>query len=183
MELNAAAQRQPIGLKKRGPVLVVFLLAAGLAAALAAVWNQHRQTHKSIDFWGADIAHWIDSAPTVLLVPLGEVADKPRAIASISAIASRRHFDISQARGLIHFRRSVLEDTNFDWDASIPRSQGVAWDFAVRFVGPGRSLTILFDVHRGLIANAAAIDQLAALTPKTTRGLSEFFNEQLLESQ
>jgi hypothetical protein len=162
----------------RGAILVTLLLTAGLAAAIAAVWNQYRQTHRALEFWGAEIAQTIDNAPDVELIDLRPPRDNPETGAQGPTDRSRQA-DISRAPGLIHFRRSLLEDANFDWATEPALAPGDFWDFAVRFWSNDRTVTVLFDLDRHFVADESSKRQVAALTARSARGLEQFFHEQL----
>ena len=161
-------------MKNRGAILVTLLVVAGLAAALAAVWNQYRQTHRALAFWGTEIVQLIETAATVELV---DVASKMKRFDEANRVPEP--LDISRAPGLIHFRRSLLEDANFDWAARDAAVADGDWDFAVRFSGNEKTITVLLDLDRRLAANKSSASDTAVLTATTAHGLDRFFQEQL----
>lgn len=165
-------------MKNRGVILVLLLLIAGLAAATIAIWHQYQQTRQALGFWGPESVHLIGRAPSVELIALR--SGKP----DETGLAEKTHgdpptVDISGARGLIHFRRSLLEDENFDWDADAPDATAVDWEYAVRFAEDEASIVLLFDLGRHLVAKRSAEDDRAVLTPKMAEGLARFFKETL----
>jgi hypothetical protein len=151
----------------------VALTAAGLTAASVAVWYQHRQTRRALDFWGAALAQRIERATVVELFELnsGTAEGTPRAQAAI---------DISHAPGVLHFRRSLLQDANFVWDAQDkPAASASDWDFSVRFSDDEGSMVVLFELDRGMIASRDTPERVVQVTEKMSLGLRLFFEEQL----
>lgn len=162
-------------MKNRGIFLVLLLLGAGLAAAAGAIWHQYRQTRQSLRFWGAEAASLIGNAPTVQLTA-GFSPENDGAQKSASTSDDQRAIDISGAPGLVHFRRSLLEDQNFDWNAEPPASAG-DWDYRVQFVDDGESVTIVFDLDRQLVAIEGREGGQASLSAKMAKGVGDFLSE------
>lgn len=164
-------------MKNRGAILVIALAAAGLAAASVAVWYQHRQTRRALDLWGAAAAQRIERAALVELVELlnGTRADGATGGGMWNAKSA---IDISRVRGLLHFRRSLLQDANYDWDSEkIPILSNSDWDYAVRFSDDDGREIVLFDLDHGIVANRGRPERAARVTEKTWRGLGLFFEE------
>jgi hypothetical protein len=160
----------------RGAVLVIALAVAGLAAASVAVWFQHRQTRQALALWGAPAAQRIERAPVVEIVELDDSrrADSGDTDGMLDPAAA---IDFSQARGLLHFRRSLLQDANFDWSSdNAPVSDG-EWDYVVWFSDDEGSVVVLFDMDRGIVANRAATERVARMTEKMSRGMSRFLDD------
>lgn len=110
-------------------VLGILAMAAGLAAF--AVWFQWTQTRRCLEFFGPEIATAIQTAPRVeawRLSPNG-TPDGSRG----RACATSRE-DVSQARGLVHLRHGLVEDSNYAWSSRPvgPRPTG-DWDVALAF--------------------------------------------------
>lgn len=107
------------------------LAMVGLAAALAcfAVWFQWRQTRRCLAFYGAPVARAVQSADRVELWSFVPGGGPPRVGRSI---------DVSRAAGLVHLRRGLVEDANFEWAPPAPgRLPGGGWDSALAFyAGP-----------------------------------------------
>jgi len=120
----------------RGTWLVAGLLLLGLAAAATGIWFQWQQTRRCLAFYGPAAARRIAAAPTVelLLVQPGAVAGR---------LAALQRIDVSKAPGLVHLRRGLVEDANFNWQASdgaaAERLPSNAWDVALVFTEPGGS--------------------------------------------
>jgi hypothetical protein len=170
---ESAAWAKESLVRSRGSILVVLLLAAGLAAAAAAIWNQYRQTRRALEFWGPQVATLIGNAPSVEVTRLsGHVEAAP-------ADGSNRpqSLDISGARGLVHFRHSLLEDDDFIWGDPLPSPHPSGWDFQVRFSDGANRVDVVFDLTAQVAANRASPDKTVRLTPKIASGLAKFFED------
>lgn len=120
---------RPVGRKTGGVgsrlVVALLLLALGLAAF--AVWFQWSQTRRCLAFYGAQAARSIQSAPRVELWRL-------RTDAVTGGVVALDRIDISTARGLVHLRRGMVEDANFNWSADPDRRRSAPdWDVAFAF--------------------------------------------------
>ena len=115
-----------------GSALVLGLLLLGLVAAVTGIWFQWGQTRRCLDFYGPRVAKLIAEAPRVELWTL-EPGSSPR---RMRAVARQ---DVSQAPGLVHLRRGLVEDANFRWEAGDDRGAplpAAAWDSALVFATP-----------------------------------------------
>jgi hypothetical protein len=132
-----------------GSLLVVAIL--GLAACLAAfaVWFQWTQTRRCLAFFGPEIATAIQVAPRVEAWRLSPTGGDGRPQAT-----SRT--DVSQARGLVHLRHGLVEDSNYAWtpEPSAGRPPA-AWDVALAFFSAGAAAptaVLAFDLeHAGAV--------------------------------
>jgi len=167
-------------MKNRGMILVLLLIAAGLIAAASALWHQYHQTRRALDFWGPDAAYLIGHAPSVELAALRHRGPDPNR--SDETQAKRPAIDISQARGLVHFRRSLLEDENFVWAIDPPAPRPTDWDYTVRFSGDAASLVLAFNLDRQVVGVQASDSGTAAITDRMTKGLAQFFEETLAQA-
>jgi len=133
----------------RGMWLVVGLVGLGLALAAVGVWFQWGQTRQCLAFYGATQAERISTAPRVELWTLK--AGRTGHLAAVDRL------DISQASGLVHLRRGLVEDANFKWDSLAGPIPADAWDVAFVFfapAGPIAESTILaidFDAAGGTL--------------------------------
>jgi len=100
-----------------GAWIVGGMLALGAALAVFAVWYQWGQTRRCLAFYGSAAAHRIQVAPRVELWRLdpGGRAVRPE--------SGDRRCDVSHARGLVHLRRGLVEDANFDWNRASSANQ------------------------------------------------------------
>ena len=140
--------RQGIGRR-----LVVGLVVLGLGLACFAIWFQWQQTRRCLEFYGSDSARWIQAAARVeLWEPQADATD------ASGGLASATRTDISRAPGLVHLRRGLVEDANFDWRRAA--GVGAAWDVAFAFyetadvATPATVLLIDFDPAGGTIGVA-----------------------------
>lgn len=109
----------------------MVLVASALGAF--AVWFQWRQTRRCLGFFGPEVAAAIQSTPTVELWGLASEG---------SRIFQTSILDVSQAPGLVHLRRGLIEDVNYDWSEGDPagppdRLPSADWDVAIAFHHPG----------------------------------------------
>lgn len=110
-----------------GTLVVLGLFAVGLALAAFALAFQRWQTRRCLDFYGGDAARAITTAPVVELWHLAPGAAPGR----LSAVGG---CDVSRAAGLVHLRRGLVEDANFDWSPRGPRPlAAAAWSDALVF--------------------------------------------------
>lgn len=141
-----AASEAPAAIDaRRGRRLVAGLLALALALAVFAVWFQWRQTRRCLGYYGAEQARRIQASPRVELWTLARdapgggpapvAADTTGHCGAPDRLAPRpqRRLDVSRAPGLVHLRRGLVEDANFDWQASGPAGETDCWDVALAF--------------------------------------------------
>ena len=108
-----------------GTWIVGGMIALAAALAVFAVWYQWGQTRRCLAFYGSEVAHRIQAAPRVELWWLDDAGVTVRP-------EPERRIDVSQARGLVHLRRGLVEDANFAWDSvptPIQRAPAVALAF------------------------------------------------------
>ena len=109
--MSADPSRSTVRSRSAGAWIVAGMIALGVALAVFAVAFQWGQTRRCLSFYGSEAAHRIQTAPRVELWRLDPAAPH------LAPPADRR-IDISQARGLVHLRRGLVEDANFAWDAA-----------------------------------------------------------------
>lgn len=147
---SQTASARAIG-PSRGTWLVAGLLLLGLAAAITGIWFQWQQTRRCLEFYGPAAARRIAAAPTVELLLV-------RAGTGASRLAAHTRIDVSKAPGLVHLRRGLVEDANFNWQGTDARDRGgeaggaaaarlpsAAWDVALVFSEPLGSTTLVID--------------------------------------
>ena len=131
----------------RGRSLVVGLVLLGFAGAVAGIAYQRLQTGRCLGFYGAEVAHLVNTAPRVELLRLAPGGSPGRLVA-------RDVRDVTLAKGLVHLRRGLVEDANFDWQpaAQATRLPDAAWDLAFVFSDPavpGRRAMLAIDLDSG----------------------------------
>ncbi|WDI41916.1 hypothetical protein [Bremerella sp. P1] len=137
-------------------VAAMILIAAVLAGI--TVWHHWSKGYASIAYWGAANGENIRYAPIVKLKTAG------------------KSFDISKARGLVHFRQALIEDASFTGTTAQEASEP-AWTHEVVFSWPEKSdvTVVQFDLERGLLALPEHPNALIAKPDPTLSGLSTFF--------
>ena len=95
----------------RGVFVVIGLLLLGLIAASSAILFQRNQTRRCLEFFGISAAHQINHSLHVELWQL----NPNRQSSELIEQNPLRILDISKARGLVHLRRGLVEDANYDW--------------------------------------------------------------------
>lgn len=138
---SQAASAAGIG-TPRGTWLVAGLLLLGVAAAITGVWFQRHQTRRCLEFYGPAEARRITSAPAVELLLVQPGTGPGR-------LAAQTRIDVSKAPGLVHLRRGLVEDANFNWQAgggAVPERLPLeSWDVALVFSEPIGSTTLVID--------------------------------------
>ena len=92
-------------------MLVIGLLALGLLAAGIGVWFQWQQTRRCLAFYGTRATEQISKSPFVELWQLKPLSGG-RHTGRLEAVLVE---DITEAKGLVHLRRGLVEDANFQW--------------------------------------------------------------------
>jgi hypothetical protein len=125
--MQDSTQAVPEACDRRGRIgrwLVVALMLLGIGLASFAIWFQWRQTRRCLAFYGSDVARQIQAAARV------ELWEPPAAPAGAAAgLESAARIDVSRAPGLVHLRRGLVEDANFDWQ----RAAGATTDWDAAF--------------------------------------------------
>ena len=125
------ASHAPPAATAAGTRLVIGLVLLGIAAAATGIWYQRGQTRRCLAFYGTAAARRITAAPRVELWQLAATAAPDR----LRAVERR---EITAAKGLVHLRRGLVEDANFDWESGADGTTSVrlpagAWDLAIVF--------------------------------------------------
>ena len=113
-------------------MLVIGLLALGLLAAGIGVWFQWQQTRRCLAFYGTRATEQISKSPFVELWQLKPLSGG-RHTGRLEAVLVE---DITEAKGLVHLRRGLVEDANFQWvEGNTERAplEDAAWDLALVF--------------------------------------------------
>lgn len=125
---QALSHRSPAGApRSSGSRVVIGLLVMGCALAAFALAFQRRQTDGCLGFYGSAVARAITVAPHVEIWHLaaGSTPGRPVAVGRC---------DVSGAPGLVHLRRGLVEDANFDWRPPVPkRLPAEQWVAAIVF--------------------------------------------------
>lgn len=114
-----------------GSILVLGLIGIGVVAAGIGIWFQWQQTRHCLAFYGVDTAGRISRAPRVELWQL----KSPTASGHTGRLIAVHRLDVTTAKGLVHLRRGLVEDANFDWKETVVSEPlpDAAWDVAFVF--------------------------------------------------
>lgn len=123
------------GSRASGVGLVVGLVVLGCCLGGFAVWFQWQQTRRCLGFYGPEVAAAISLAPRVELWEL-----EPAGSATRFRVVRRT--DASRAAGLVHLRRGLVEDGNFNWSPPTPGDRPAAadWRIAISFLPAGAAV-------------------------------------------
>lgn len=122
-------------MKRSGTKLVLGLAGLALAAGLASWSYRYGATHESTQFWGREAASLIARPSEVEFFSL-ELADS--AEGSGQSLDLGRPYlttqlrEITQQRGMVHFRHALMTDGNYDW-ASEPEPSKIDWRWGMKF--------------------------------------------------
>lgn len=137
-----------------------------LAAGLASWTYRYAATHRSTQFWGHEAALLIARPSKIEFLRL-ELADSVEDFGEGSGEVPLQSFDlgrlylatqvkeITQKRGMVHFRHALMSDGNYEW-ASRPDPSKINWRWAMRFHdGQMESLLVLAEdlATIGLVAS------------------------------
>jgi len=170
----------------RGKLAVLTMFAVALVAASFAWWWNYSRGQKCLAFYGKDAALLIRTATQVELLELA-VAENPAGESSLETLGIGPNsyqvvklLDISQAKGLIHARTSVVDDTSFHWDA-LPGDCQPKILYAVRFTGDSQA-TLAFDFGCQSVWHVEQ-GKSATLIPKVAQGWESFLTRQAAEKR
>lgn len=142
-----------------GRLAVLAILLVGLAAASVAWIVNYQRSRKTIEFFGAEGAALVRTAPRVELL----------------RAAPDAAVDLSHAPGLLNARSALLSDDRFDWKAT-PRLDSPL--FTVRFSDAQRSIDVTFDFENRTL-QASSTGKVAVLQSKMSEGWRQYLAKQL----
>lgn len=138
-----------------------MIVIAIIAAAITITWHWS-QSRFAVGYWGGENATRIRAAEKVQLIDLADESSNK---------------DISAAKGLVHFRQALIEDTSYTGTVPVTEAKPL-WQVEVIFIDEGtqNSTSVLFDLKNGL---AALPDREEALSATSIAdGLRKFFADQ-----
>lgn len=168
-----------------GRLAVVLMVGLGAGLAIFGILHQRSQTVRCLRFLGVAAARRVTASPHVELMRL-RPADREGRLVAVG------RSDISAARGLVHLRRGLVEDANYDWsgragdgpaaDALEDRLPSAAWRWGIAFAESARAVeagdaTVLVyapaDAGRGEPGWLAVVGSPGRVRPgRIERGLS-----------
>lgn len=153
-----------MGIVNRGKLAVLSMLLLAVSLAAFAWWWNIESGRRTLEFWGnTDGARIIAEGAEVELLWLrpasGAEEEEKLTIGeqTYAVIDSRK---VTGARGLVHARHALLEDTSFEWDAPI-KSVG-DYAVAVRFRDASGTTTVALDFDRQQVAHVESGGQRKA---------------------
>lgn len=177
--IEGAAVRYPASAGRLGQwvILTMFSLAIG-AAAFAWIWRK-TQTDDCLAFWGSDGAEAIRTGEKITLLRL--VPARSDEASDLTLPSGKRWHaaatvDLSQAKGITHARRALIEDSGFDWSQGVIAREPDRLDFAIRFQrGNDRPVTVGLDLEGNLFHHVESGKSLTA-HEKLVSGWKDYAN-------
>lgn len=157
-----------------GKWVIAGIMGLALVAASAAWWNAWSKGRRALEYWGSEAAYLIRLAPTVTLIELQsppELATDQQSGKQWPGLVNgqdytvKRRLDISQARGLVHARQALIQDTSYQWP--VMSSPAVNWQYAIEFVDQQRRVVVLLNLDSGIVAR---LDHAGALNSTLAPG-------------
>jgi hypothetical protein len=168
----------------RGKLVVALIMGLAVGAAGFAWWWNYAGSRKALEFYGAQGAHLIRTAPTVEILVLaaqdsaveGESSGDFVTYQGKSRPVSRR-IDISRAPGLIHARTALLDDASYA-NQPLRTISGEPPSELIRFSdGRGEAL-LAFSFPERIVWELSSGKGLQ-LVPKTAEGWRAFISRHL----
>lgn len=168
----------------RGKLAVLAMFALAFVAAGFAWWWNYSRGQKCLALYGAEAALLIRTARDVELLELAPDTDQledrtvDRLVVGERTFLLHRITTISQAKGLIHARTSIVDDPSYLWDVEAgPNPTQV--QYAIRFLGDDHAsrATLAFDFDQGRVWHVEQLKS-AALIPKVAQGWESFLTRQ-----
>ncbi len=134
-----------------GKWIILSFFSVALAMAVSAWAYYYFQQRRPMELWGADTARLILQAPKVegwrLSVALEDPASAEGNAQTITVGSQRltiiERRELTDARGLLHFRKGLLNDRCFDWNADVSAATN-DWRYGLRFSDGDAQATLLF---------------------------------------
>lgn len=175
-------------MQNRGKWLILFIFGTALAMALFAWTFQYLRGRRVLALYGPVAARLIrvdaDRVELLLLArpPRGMVLEgAPHLQIGDEPVLISNTLDITRARGLIHARQALIEDSSYDWERP-PADAAAQWGYAMRFSRGDRQVTSAIDsgVRQLRLIETGAT---AALAEHFVLGMQAFVDEQTAETQ
>lgn len=181
---------------KRDRIVIFLILSLALCATLFAAWFRWSQGYRALEYLGTDVSQQIRFSENVELVWLESpiftgMPGRPNAPQAANSAAQDTMFidgvkwlvvkraNISDARGLVHARQSLIQDATYRWndEAWGPDS---SWTHAVIYSSKdqGEPITLLFDLALNTEGYVRALDGTEKKRLTIPQGFRTFFAEQ-----
>jgi hypothetical protein len=167
----------------RGKAVIVGIILLALLLSGYSWWHQFQKSRRCREFLGTEAAQLIRLAPQVVLLRLEQESavagssNRPKGILRIGGdtVLVSQHVEITGTPGLSHARHALLQDVNYQWDAS--QSDCVSqWSFALRFAQDGEDVIIAFDTQCNRIGLNGA-ERTGPFVPERMRTFAEKSDE------
>jgi len=131
--------------------LAMVMLALGLG--VLSWWYRYESAHQSTVFWGPEAAEWISRPsqvkafqldPTAADVESGAESDTSRMKFGNQWYQLTELQDLTNARGMVHLRHSLMTDRNYDWQ-SVSVDNARQWQWCLGFYGERGNVLVLLD--------------------------------------
>lgn len=118
-----------------GKLFVLLLAAACISASGSALWYQSHSTYRIRRLWTASGANLIQHAPNV------------------QVLTDEFTREISQSKGLIHLRATLIDDQYYDWRDEVVSTSTPATDdwIRIRFWEQSNSVTVHLNPMTGAV--------------------------------
>lgn len=170
-----------------GKLVVIGVFVVALTAASFALWWNITRAQRSLEFWGKDAVRAIQHGKQVELLEL-QPAPAPSSDDAGSSgerlLEGRDLFiqgrvDLSQARGLVHARHALTDDSSFAWDDAEKSAAAAEWTHAIRFRDERNTeVLLLLDLRNRRLENVAT-QRAVTIIPKISEGWQIFIAKQL----
>jgi hypothetical protein len=127
-----------------GSKVVLGIFGLAILAAALSWWYRFETAHESTKFWGPHFALLIVEPSEVTAFTLKKVDDETDGSFPILSDKYLRTdtTKLTDARGMIHLRHSIVNDGNYLWDKPVEAGE---WRYGLQFEGDDRSATVLFN--------------------------------------
>jgi hypothetical protein len=178
------------GIYVSGKLVIVVVLLLAFAGAGFSWWYRYSSTRESVRFWGGQNASLIRDAQLVHLITVGPMdpdhvhdpnavyADHYHVPDGLVGVLERR--DVTHAPGLVHLRRELLMDRNFESHNGVLASAN-DWQYGLEFRDAETSLPFVVfftaDCRRLLRYPSTIGPGVAKLEPTFAEGLKSVLDE------
>jgi hypothetical protein len=127
-----------------GSKVVLGIFGLAFVAAGLSWWYRFETAHESTIFWGPQFALLIVEPSEVTAFTLSKTDEETEGSYLILADKYLRTDTkkLTDARGMIHLRHSIVNDGNYLWDKPVEAGE---WRYGLQFEGDDRSATVLFN--------------------------------------
>ncbi len=132
-------------MKLSGTKLVVALACLALAMGVASWAYRYGATHRATQFWGGEAARLLaqPSQVEILGLELAGPGGASRLRFDLGrSYQARQIKDLTNARGMVHFRHVLMTDRSYVWTQR-PEPQQILWRWCLRFHEEDRQVFVV----------------------------------------